>query len=79
MLPPNDAEIVRRVEEIRKRNEHHVPSVHERLIRSRVENVLTDLRWLVNEGHLSLETNARQFAVRAWTNAEALAAAVGLK
>lgn len=50
----------------------------ERIVRARVENVVTDLRWLVEHGHLNTTDNAFRFAVNAQANAEALARKVGV-
>lgn len=52
--------------------------LRERIVRARVENIVQDLRWLVEHGQLSTTDNAFRFAVNAQANAEALARKVGL-
>lgn len=52
--------------------------VRERLVRARVENIVQDLRWLVECGNLNTTDNAFRFAVNAQANAEALARKVGV-
>lgn len=52
--------------------------LNERIVRAKVENIVTDLRWLVEHGHLNTTDNAFRFAVNAQANAEALARKVGV-
>lgn len=56
----------------------HEVELHERIVRARVENVLHDLRWLVEEGRLDANNNAWRFALNAQANAQALARKIGL-
>lgn len=53
-------------------------NVHDRLVRARVENVVSDLAWLVEYGKLDVTNNAWRFALNAHANAQALARKIGL-
>lgn len=69
----NNADLIKRLPE-----RNVVENVRERLVRARIESVLSDLAWLVEEGGLDVTNNARRFALNAQANAQALARKVGV-